>query len=197
MKNRIIALLLTLVMLVGMVGVFASCGEEEPVAQECTTHSDKNGDGKCDVCQATVEKPKDPTTDDPTDDPTEDDPTTDDPTEDDPTEDDPTEDDPTEDDPTEDDPTEDDPTEDDPTEDTPKPPMTDFCDHYDDNYDGYCDECDTLLEAEHECYDDDGDGECDECGVLLDETKVVSYPWNKQTLIFQFTENDNGKELSS
>ena len=45
MKNRIIALLLTLVMLVGMVGVFASCGEEEPEAQEpCTTHTDKNGD---------------------------------------------------------------------------------------------------------------------------------------------------------
>ena len=202
MKNRIIALLLTLVMLVGMVGVFASCGEEEPEAQEpCTTHTDKNGDGKCDTCQATVEKPKDPTTDDPTDDPTEEDPTEEDPTEDDPTTDDPTEDDPTEEDPTEEDPTTEDPTEEDPTEDptedTPKPPLTDFCDHYDDNYDGYCDECDTQLEAEHECDDGDGDGECDECGVVLDEDKVVSYPWNKQTLIFQFTENDNGKELSS
>ena len=94
MKNRIIALLLTLVMLVGMVGVFASCGEEEPEAQEpCTTHTDKNGDGKCDTCQATVEKPKD-------------DPTTEEPTEEDPTEEDPTEEDPTTEEPTTEDPTE-------------------------------------------------------------------------------------------
>ena len=52
MKNRIISLLLALVMLVGMVGVFASCGEEEPETPsgETCTHVDKNGDGLCDNC---------------------------------------------------------------------------------------------------------------------------------------------------
>ncbi len=104
--------------------VLSSCGEE-PIAEDCTTHIDDDGNNLCDVCGDKIKtnKPQpedDPTEDKPTeDDPTEDDPTEDDPTEDKPTEDDPTEDDPTEDDPTEDDPTEDDPTEDDPTEDDP------------------------------------------------------------------------------
>ncbi|MBQ4071924.1 MAG: hypothetical protein IJD51_05905 [Clostridia bacterium] len=52
MKKKILCLLLALVMVVGMVGILASCGgEEEP----CTEHVDTNpADGKCDVCGETV-----------------------------------------------------------------------------------------------------------------------------------------------
>ena len=96
-----------------------ACSAQEPEVKECTTHVDKNTDGKCDVCKNDMPE-DDPTEDDPTeDDPTEDDPAEDDPTADDPTADDPTADDPTADDPTADDPTTDDPTADDPTADDP------------------------------------------------------------------------------
>lgn len=49
MKTRIFSLLLVLVM---VVGVLASCGPKQPPA--CTTHTDANGDLKCDTCGAAV-----------------------------------------------------------------------------------------------------------------------------------------------
>ncbi len=118
--RRILALLLAFVLCFTLAFVFTSCGEDEPEAKECTSHTDSNGDSKCDNCNKDIPTEDEPTEDEPTEDePTEDEPTEDEPTEDDPTEDDPTEDQPTEDKPTEDEPTEDEPTEDEPTEDEP------------------------------------------------------------------------------
>ena len=51
-----------------------------------------------------------------------------------------------------------------------------YAKHGDTNSDRYCDVCDQDI---------NGSGE------------IVSYPWDNQTLIFQLTENDNSKELSS
>ena len=75
------------------------------------------------------------------------------------------------------------------------------CEHYDDNKDGRCDECGEKLigggcEGSHT--DKDGDGICDDCGFdTSNGGDTHNYPWDKQTLIFQFTENDNNQELSS
>jgi len=52
MKKRIICALLAIVMIVSVVGVLASCGEE------CTEHVDADKNGKCDKCDATVEIPE-------------------------------------------------------------------------------------------------------------------------------------------
>ena len=72
MKKKIISALLVLVMIVGVLGALASCGDEctshvdsnkdgkcdncgaAVQSQECTEHVDKNKDGKCDVCKAKV-----------------------------------------------------------------------------------------------------------------------------------------------
>lgn len=51
MKKRIISAILTLVMILGVVCVLASCGDK------CTEHVDANKDGKCDNCEAAVEIP--------------------------------------------------------------------------------------------------------------------------------------------
>ncbi len=51
MKKRIISAILTLVMILGVVCVLASCGG-------CKEHVDANKDGKCDNCDATVEVPE-------------------------------------------------------------------------------------------------------------------------------------------
>ena len=47
--KKIICLLLALVMTVGMLGIFASCGDDV-----CENHVDSNLDGKCDECGAVV-----------------------------------------------------------------------------------------------------------------------------------------------
>ncbi len=52
MKKRIISALLALVMIVGVIGVLASCGEE------CTSHVDADQNGKCDNCGADVKVEK-------------------------------------------------------------------------------------------------------------------------------------------
>ncbi len=51
MKKKIICAILALVMIIGCVGVLASCNEDDP----CTTHVDEDGDKKCDKCGAKVE----------------------------------------------------------------------------------------------------------------------------------------------
>ena len=50
MKKRLICLVLALAMLLSCALVFTSCGETP-----CTEHKDLDKDGKCDVCQETVE----------------------------------------------------------------------------------------------------------------------------------------------
>jgi len=71
-------------------------------------------------------------------------------------------------------------------------------DHVDDNGDGKCDVCQAVLQEDCECVDEDGDGYCDICGDAYSAAEeVINYPWTSQTLIFQFTENDNELELSS
>ena len=72
------------------------------------------------------------------------------------------------------------------------------CDHYDDNKDGKCDDCGATLKEDCKHVDANKDKLCDKCGA--DMTTVgttINYPWSNQTLIFQFTENDNNRELSS
>ena len=72
------------------------------------------------------------------------------------------------------------------------------CDHYDDNKDGKCDDCGTTLEENCKHVDADGDKFCDKCKADMSTIgTTINYPWDKQTLIFQFTENDNNRELSS
>ena len=72
------------------------------------------------------------------------------------------------------------------------------CDHYDDNKDGKCDDCGDALQIECEHTDSNGDEFCDKCGFLMDSGVItINYPWDRQTLIFQLTENDNNRELSS
>ncbi len=76
---------------------------------------------------------------------------------------------------------------------------TECTEHYDDNKDGKCDECGaTLIEGCDKHVDENGDDLCDKCGYdMKNGGTTISYPWDKQTLIFQFTENDNNRELSS
>lgn len=74
----------------------------------------------------------------------------------------------------------------------------DVCDHIDENDDGKCDDCGETLQVNCVHVDEDEDEICDLCGYEMgDEGQVYDYPWDKQTLIFQFTENDNSLELSS
>ena len=56
--TRILSLLLSLMLILGTVLTFVSCGETIPEA--CTEHKDGNGDGICDTegCGATVEAPE-------------------------------------------------------------------------------------------------------------------------------------------
>ena len=70
------------------------------------------------------------------------------------------------------------------------------CNHVDKNEDGECDICFLKIKDTHDCVDEDGDNLCDICGVST-KTEIISYPWDSQTLIFQFTDNDNNQELSS
>ena len=82
-----------------------------------------------------------------------------------------------------------------------KPDDPTECQHYDDNKDGRCDDCGEKLvdggcDGSH--VDADGDELCDRCQAYVgDGGQQINYPWDSQTLIFQFTENDNGQELSS
>ena len=82
-----------------------------------------------------------------------------------------------------------------------KPDDPTGCEHYDDNKDGRCDDCGEKLvdggcDGSH--VDADGDELCDRCQAYVgDGGQQINYPWDSQTLIFQFTENDNGQELSS
>ena len=72
------------------------------------------------------------------------------------------------------------------------------CSHYDDDGNGRCDECGERIGQSHDCYDDDGDGRCDECDdPYIPPEDLIDYPWDTDTLLFQFTDNDNNKELSS
>ena len=72
------------------------------------------------------------------------------------------------------------------------------CPHYDENKDGICDDCKAVLEVQCEHVDANKDKACDKCGADMTENgTVINYPWDSQTLIFQFTENDNNTELSS
>ncbi len=72
------------------------------------------------------------------------------------------------------------------------------CAHYDDNGDGKCDACNEVMQNECQHVDDDEDMECDLCGFdMTGQGEVYNFPWDSQTLLFQFTENDNGLELSS
>ena len=52
MKKKIVCLFLAVLMLVGVVGALASCGDKDP--EPCETHVDANKDGKCDVCSEPV-----------------------------------------------------------------------------------------------------------------------------------------------
>ena len=72
------------------------------------------------------------------------------------------------------------------------------CAHYDNDGNGRCDECNERIVVRHDCADEDGDGLCDECGeVYIAPEDIIDYPWDKDSLLFQFTDNDNNKELSS
>lgn len=55
MKKKIICALLAIVMIFSVVGVLASCNDEEdPTTKECTKHVDKNKDKLCDNCEALI-----------------------------------------------------------------------------------------------------------------------------------------------
>ena len=72
------------------------------------------------------------------------------------------------------------------------------CPHYDENKDGVCDDCGEVLEVQCEHVDNDGDKLCDKCTYdMSGDGEVYNFPWDSQTLIFQFSENDNNTELSS
>ena len=72
------------------------------------------------------------------------------------------------------------------------------CDHYDDNKDGKCDDCGKTLKEECIHVDANGDKLCDKCKADMSTIgTTINYPWDNQTLIFQFSENDNNQELSS
>lgn len=72
------------------------------------------------------------------------------------------------------------------------------CSHVDNDGNGRCDECNERIIARHDCADEDGDGLCDECDEpYIAPEDIIDYPWEKDTLLFQFTDNDNNKELSS
>ena len=72
------------------------------------------------------------------------------------------------------------------------------CNHYDEDGNGRCDECNERITVRHECADEDEDGYCDECDEpYIAPEDIIDYPWDRDTLLFQFTENDNNKELSS
>ena len=78
--------------------------------------------------------------------------------------------------------------------------VTDPCanGHTDADNNGKCDVCKKVLQEDHECVDDDGDEYCDICGDEYSApVEVIDYPWDSETLIFQFTDNDNDKELPS
>ena len=73
------------------------------------------------------------------------------------------------------------------------------CEHYDDNKDGKCDDCGEKLSGP-DCNhtDKNGDDLCDNCGYsMIGIGTTIDYPWSSQSLIFQFSENDNNQELSS
>ena len=73
------------------------------------------------------------------------------------------------------------------------------CEHYDDNKDGKCDDCGAQLSGQTCTHaDKNKDNVCDKCGFdMTDIGTTIDYPWSNQTLIFQFSENDNNQELSS
>ncbi|MBQ8689526.1 MAG: hypothetical protein IJ515_04100 [Clostridia bacterium] len=78
--------------------------------------------------------------------------------------------------------------------------VTDPCanGHTDADNNGKCDVCKTVLQEDHDCIDEDGDEYCDICGdEYYAPVEIIDYPWDSETLIFQFTENDNNKELPS
>ena len=69
------------------------------------------------------------------------------------------------------------------------------CEHYDDNKDGKCDDCGKKLSGP-DCNhtDKNGDDLCDNCGYsMIGIGTTIDYPWANQTLIFQFSENDNNR----
>ena len=51
MKKKIICAFLAIVMIIGCVGILASCGGDKT----CTEHVDEDGDSKCDKCGEAVE----------------------------------------------------------------------------------------------------------------------------------------------
>ena len=72
------------------------------------------------------------------------------------------------------------------------------CSHVDGDGNGRCDDCGERLVQIHDCYDDDGDMRCDVCDdPYVDPDDIIDYPWEKDTLLFQCSDNDNNKELSS
>ena len=125
MKMRLLALLLTLVLTLGLVAALSACGEDAPVADEPTADNPTTEDPTEEdpTTEDPTEEPtvEDPTTEDPTEEPTVEDPTTEEPTEEptveDPTTEDPTKE-PTTEEPTVEDPTTEEPTVEDPTEET-------------------------------------------------------------------------------
>lgn len=79
-------------------------------------------------------------------------------------------------------------------------PNTGCTEHVDDDKNGKCDVCgEEIIKQCNKHVDEDGDGYCDVCKteIAIGGGQVVNYPWDNQTLIFQLTENDNYKELSS
>ena len=72
------------------------------------------------------------------------------------------------------------------------------CTHADGNGDRKCDKCGEEFCEEHDCYDENGDGRCDKCDdPYVPPEEIIDYPWDNDTLLFQLTDNDNNKELSS
>ena len=54
MKKKLFCLFLTLVMVVGMMGIFTSCDDGDGGNPCAEGHVNTDGDGKCDVCQKTI-----------------------------------------------------------------------------------------------------------------------------------------------
>ena len=57
MKKRIVALMISFMLALGIIFTLASCGGGETPTAECAEHKDENGDGICDTegCGKTVE----------------------------------------------------------------------------------------------------------------------------------------------
>lgn len=75
------------------------------------------------------------------------------------------------------------------------------CEHVDVNpKDGKCDKCGQKMSSsgKHTHVDADGDGKCDKCGKKMSEVENdPEFPWDTTTLLYQLTDNSNGKELPS